>query len=81
MEREGFVIAETFQATTVIKSSYAVFPNSPVLLSAQELSDLEIILKCLMQRHSDDIAGAASMGDQFLFYTMPYRSAVECRGN
>lgn len=76
-----FVIAETFQATTVIKSSCAVFPNSPVLLSAQALSDLEIILKCLMQRHSDDIAGAAPMGDQFLFHTMLHRPAVECRGN
>jgi len=46
--------------------TWAISPHSP----AQALSDLEIVLKCLKCRFSEEIAGAASMGDQFLLHTI-----------
>lgn len=50
-------------------------------LSVQALSDLEILLKCLMCRFSEEMADAASMGDWLLLYTILYRLATEGREN
>lgn len=63
------------------KKSCAIFPYSPVLLSVQALSDLEILLKCFMCRFSEEMADEASMGDWLLLYTIQYRLATEGREN
>lgn len=73
--------AVTSQAATEKKQGCYSPPYSPALLSAQALSDLEIVLKCVMHRFSEEIAGAASMGAQFLLYTILCRSATGGRGN
>lgn len=55
------------------KKPCATSPCSPVLFSAQAPSDLEVVLKCLMNQSSEEIAGVASIG--------LYRFVTESREN